>query len=416
MIRHLLRIVWNRRRANLLIAIEIFLSFLVLATVITIGVYLLDNYLTPLGFDYERAWSVRISMNAPGEGPGAAGEQAFEDTPAGQRARVATLLRLVRDLPEVESAASTAIAPYGSSSRTSSIDVGGRSYEFGASDADDAFADAMQLHVTRGRWFGPADDGAAWRPTVVNERLAREMFGAEDPVGRLVQEDPPKIPEREPRSPMRIVGVISDFRKAGELEPADNYAFFRDNLDASVTGPWVPRWLIVRVRPGTAAEFEERMVLRLQQGEREWSFRATPLTLARATVLRSYLPSIVSGALVAAFLLAMVMLGLTGVLWQTVTQRTREIGLRRAKGATIVNIRHQVLGEVLVLTSLAVAAGAIVVAQFPLLELLGTIGGRIYAAGLVISVACIYLLSIACAWMPSRLATSVPPAEALRYE
>jgi putative ABC transport system permease protein len=416
MIRHLLRIVWNRRRANLLIAIEIFLSFLVLAAVITTGVFLLDNYLTPLGFSYERVWSVRLSVNAPGEGPRAAGEQPFEDTPAGQRARVARLLGLLRDMPEVERATAAVNAPYGSSSWTSNVEVGGRSYEFGANQADDAFAETMQLHVTRGRWFGPADDGAAWKPTVINERLAREMFGDQDPVGRLVEEDPPKIPEREPRPSMRIVGVISDFRKAGELEPAENYAFQRNNLDASATGPWVPRWLLVRVRPGTPAEFEERMVRRLQQGEREWSFRATPLTLAREAVLRSYLPSIVSGALVASFLLVMVMMGLTGVLWQTVTQRTREIGLRRAKGATIPNIQHQVLGEVLVLTSLAVAAGAVVVVQFPLLELLGTIGGRIYAAGLVISVACIYLLSVACAWMPSRLATSVPPAEALRYE
>jgi putative ABC transport system permease protein len=123
----------------------------------------------------------------------------------------------------------------------------------------------------------------------------------------------------------------------------------------------------------------------------------------------------VSG-LIAAFLLVMVMMGLTGVLWQTVTQRTREIGLRRAKGATIPNIQHQVLGEVLVLTSLAVAAGSLVVAQVPLLDLVGAIDGRAYAAGLGLSVVCIYLLSIACAWAPSRLATSMPPAEALRYE
>jgi putative ABC transport system permease protein len=416
MIRHLLRIVWNRRRANLLIAIEIFLSFLVLVTVITIGVYLLDNYRAPLGFDYERVWSVRISMNSLSMDLTPNAERPFEDSPAGQRARVATLLRLVRDLPEVESAASSANAPYGSSSWISSIDVAGRSYEFGASEADDAFAAALQLQVTRGRWFGPADDGAAWRPTVINERLAREMFGAENPVGRLVQGDPPTIPEREPQSPMRIVGVISNFRKAGELEPADNYAFFRNNLDASVISPRVPRWLIVRVRPGTSAEFEERMVRRLQQGEREWSFRATPLTLARATVLRSYLPSIVSGAIVAAFLLVMVALGLTGVLWLTVTQRTREIGLRRAKGATIPDVQHQVLGEVLVLATAAVAAGIIIVIQFPLLDLVATISPGVYAAGMVISVACIYLLSIACAWAPSRLATALPPAEALRYE
>jgi len=44
MIRHLLRIVWNRRRTNLLISIEIFFSFLVLATIVILGLFLADNY------------------------------------------------------------------------------------------------------------------------------------------------------------------------------------------------------------------------------------------------------------------------------------------------------------------------------------------------------------------------------------
>jgi putative ABC transport system permease protein len=417
MIRHLFRIVWNRRRTNLLIAIEIFLSFLVLAWVATFGVFFLDNYGRPLGFTYDNVWSVRISTHTAEMDFTPANQLPFEQTPAGQRARIATLLRLLRDLPEVASATAAMNAPYGSSSWNSGIDVAGRTHKFSVNDATDTFADTMQLHVTRGRWFSPADDGGTGRPTVVNERLARELLGDEDPVGRMVQPDPPKFKDAPPEPPMRIVGVISDFRKEGELAPAGNCVFYRNNLDESVTGSRVPRWLLVRARPGAAGAFEEKMIRCVQQGERDWSFRAQPLARARAAVLRSYLPSLAASGLVAAFLLVMVMMGLTGVLWQTVTQRTREIGLRRAKGATIPNIQHQVLGEVLVLTSLAVAAGSIVVAQVPLLDLLGTaIGGRVYAAGLGLSVMCIYLLSIACAWAPSRLATSVPPAEALRYE
>ena len=67
-------------------------------------------------------------------------------TPAGQRAVIATLLRLLRDLPDVESAAAAMNAPYGSSSWSSSVSVGGRTYDFGANEANDTFAETMQLH------------------------------------------------------------------------------------------------------------------------------------------------------------------------------------------------------------------------------------------------------------------------------
>ena len=54
MTRHLLKLVWNRKRSNLLIALEILLSFLVLTAVTTLAVFYVDNYRKPLGFDVDR--------------------------------------------------------------------------------------------------------------------------------------------------------------------------------------------------------------------------------------------------------------------------------------------------------------------------------------------------------------------------
>jgi putative ABC transport system permease protein len=103
-------------------------------------------------------------------------------------------------------------------------------------------------------------------------------------------------------------------------------------------------------------------------------------------------------------------------LWLMVTQRTREIGLRRAKGATAGDIRRQVVGEVMVLTAIGVVAGLVVTAQLPLLDVFPSVPWPVYAAGVAVAAVAVLGLAGLCAWVPSRLAASVVPAEALRYE
>ena len=61
MIRHLLKIVWRRKRANTLVAIEIFFSFLVVFAVVTAAVALYAGWNRPLGFEWKDVWVVSIS-------------------------------------------------------------------------------------------------------------------------------------------------------------------------------------------------------------------------------------------------------------------------------------------------------------------------------------------------------------------
>ncbi|HMZ82348.1 MAG TPA: hypothetical protein PLL06_21800, partial [Acidobacteriota bacterium] len=64
MIKQLFKLTWNRKRANLLISIEIFISFLVLfAVVLMAGVYIY-NYLQPLGFEYDNVLCVSVDTSA----------------------------------------------------------------------------------------------------------------------------------------------------------------------------------------------------------------------------------------------------------------------------------------------------------------------------------------------------------------
>jgi putative ABC transport system permease protein len=399
MTRHLLKLVWNRKGTNLLLMVEIFFSFLVLFAVVTLGFFYLENYRHPLGYRYEDVWCVKVDTKLAGPWPREAAET------------VRRLQSTLADLGPVEAAAPAFSAPYENASWTSGYTVDGKVYDFELNVVGDAFGDVLDMEVLRGRFFSHEDDGAAWSPVLINERMAQGVFGAEDPVGRIIPQD--KHSDGTLRPEMRVIGVFRDYRQHGEYSVLTHYVLHRQTETADIPKP---RVLLVKVRPGTTAAFEETLLARLQATAKDWSFTVKPLAEMRASNHRERLAPVMAFGLVAGFLLLMVALGLTGVLWQSVTQRTREIGLRRAKGATARRIHAQILGEIVVMTSFALALGVAVVVQFPLLDLLGYVRPGVFATSLAISIVALYVVTVACGYYPSRMATRVQPAEALHYE
>jgi putative ABC transport system permease protein len=413
MTRHLLTLVWNRKRRNLLLAVEIFLSFLVLFGVTFLGVQYYWNWSQPIGFQVEPVWG--IDLRYPYAGPPRAEVDAIEQ--ADGRRRAAETLGRVRaaldDLPGVEaSAASWPSMLYVGGGWTGGI--GEPRLPTALHVVSDEFRDVLGLQVVAGRWFSREDDAATTQPAVINVRLAERLFGGSDPLGRVV---PPMTPGAPP---VRIVGVIQDFRHEGELdEPPGNVTILRlrDGADPAI----LPNALMVRVAPGTTAQFEETMLDALQPIATEWSFGIQSAASRRENAFRKTAAPLIVVAILAAFLLLMVALGLSGVLWQSVTTRIHEFGLRRAKGATARAIQRQVVLELLLLATLAMAVGVALVAQVPALPLEETEFGAlprapIWVASIAVSVGVIYLLTLLCAWYPSRLATRIQPADALHYE
>lgn len=406
MIKHLLKLVWNRKRINFLITVEIFFSFLVVFAVLVFAVYYTDNYRQPLGFNYENVWSVTLDMKSAST-PG-----SRESDKQQQFATIKNMLAGLREFSEVESAAGIWGIPYWSGDWTGDREINGKGkdFEIGFNEATDEVKDVLSLNIVRGRWFGKEDDGATnYRPVVINQLMARTFFGDEDPIGKDISN-----PKDKERVEQRVIGVVDDFRKGGEFSAKRGYVFHRNNLASEKVSP--PRSLIIKVRPGVTAAFEEKILARLQAEARDWSFDIKPLTQMREANFQEYLVPMAAFGLIAGFLLIMVGLGLTGVLWQSVTQRTKEIGLRRAKGATRRRIYRQILGELFIITTIGLLAGVLVVVQFPLLNFMGFANSRVYAISAAISLALVYLLTTICGLYPSRLATRVQPAEALHYE
>jgi len=401
MAKHLLKLVWNRRRTNILIVIEIFFSFLVLFVAVTLGAYYAHNYRQPLGFSYENVWNIAV---------GSLLELNFDrDRDAlGARANITKrLLATLRDFPEVDAAAAMPEPIFDISKSTQTVHYKGRRVGATVNAVTDTFKDVMGLELVRGRWFESGDDALSWDPVVINQRLAQELFGSEDPLGKNI------APPDEGRE-SRVVGIITEFREDGELAGLDNYMFTRKKLTGVADD--FAHYIVVKVRPSTPTAFQEKLMARLRAVGRDFSYEIKPLPQIRKSFLRISMAPLIAVGIVAAFLMIMVGLGLVGVVWQNVTQRTTEIGLRRALGGTAGSIYGQILGELIVITSIGLLIGTIVVAQLPMLGVASFLSINVYLTGLGMSLALIYLLTVLCGLYPSMLATKIQPAEALHYE
>jgi putative ABC transport system permease protein len=416
MIRHICKLIWHRKRTNLLLITEIFFSVLVLFGVGALGVYMAENWRRPIGFTSENLWLVNVDMRVTGD----------DTFSASQVETMQRVLAAAREVPEVEKAAGAVMSPYSMGGSSRAYGYQGRQIEFGSNEVTDEFKDVLGLKIVRGRWFGREDDGASYLPVVVNADMAEALFPGQDPIGRNLE------PERTPHAPaapssptgpipqeQRVVGVVAAYREDGEVDGMRLQALYRKPLtdtDPTKRENRPPGNLILRMRPGTTATAEEPLMKHLQAVARGWSFDVKPMSEARASMIAFAAAPVAAIGLVAGFLMLMVALGLTGVLWQNVTQRTREIGLRRAKGAERTSVQRQILGELVVMTSMAVALAAVLVAQVPIVSPFYWVETRVYVVGFIMAAGTIYLLTLLCGWYPSRLATRVEPAEALRYE
>jgi putative ABC transport system permease protein len=397
MIRHLLKLVWNRKRANALIVAEIFVSFLVMFAVLTGSITFISNWMHPLGYDWHNVWSVPLGIHLlPGQAPDA----KLYDT-------LDRLLREARSFPQVEVVAGANTPPYQFSTQEWGTIVNGKHVHLIMDNVTDDYAKVMRMKVVKGRFFTAEDDAAQYQPAVVDVTAARDLFGDANPIGR-------KIQMQDDKDSMQVVGVVESYRKDGEVQSPASMVFQRYMPNHRFAGTF--RNIMVRVRPGTPMVFEQALIERLQSVAPDMTFHARPMEQQRREALRFRLAPLVAGGIVALFLISMVALGLTGVLWQNVTKRTREIGLRRAMGASGKNVNTQILLEVMLLATIALVVGAVIVLQLPILGAFTLVTPAAFSAGFVLALATIYALTVLCGLYPSWLASRLEPADALRYE
>ena len=350
MIRHLCKLVWNRKRANALTAFQIFISFLILFITVSLAVDEANNYWQPLGFSYENRWVVLQSLQSGSEA----------ETPG--RRQVYQALEEFDWIESVASANAGAL-PYGQG-RYGAFSIEGEIVWHGA--VSDEFHEVADIEVVSGRWFSEEDAVLDWEPLVITQPLSEALFGEEDPIGQRVEE------WKRGEEDARVIGVVADYRRGGEF--ADLGFFMLNRLEDDRYAHF-----LVKVRPGTPLAAQEQIDKRLKAMAPGSEVRITTLEEDRALAFKLALIPLFAAGVVSVLVLGMVALSLSGVLWQRTTLRIEEIGLRRALGGSAASIYAQLTGEMLVVASIGIIAGLLVIMQFPLLELLNYTSGYLRA-------------------------------------
>jgi predicted permease len=305
----------------------------------------------PTGFDAERVVTMRVVVPR-GSGISYDEGQAFFER----------VLEAVRAVPGVEEAALTSLLPLGGSS----LEMYGVFMESSAGSAENAgvafryvvtpgWFETMEIPLMRGRLLETSDRPDAPQAVLINESFAARRFAGRDPIGERV-----KIgPFNRPDGPWgTIVGVVGDVKQASLAESTD--AFY------VALGQWA--WLdseqsLAVQTTGDPAAFVEPIKQAI------WSVNST-LPLERITTMsdlvadseaqRSFALTIFAAFGLAALLLAGV--GVYGVIEGSVTERTREIGVRSALGATPARLAALVVRQGLGLTAIGIVFGVLAAA------------------------------------------------------
>lgn len=400
---HMMKLVWKRKSRNLMVSLEILIAFVLVFGVLAFGARMAQLYRLPTGFEYENVWSVRVRA------------ADIDNRARHDAVRYDAWKRAVEAMPQVEKVAFSTFSPYRRQIQRNDFvpPGGGARVQPHMLSASDDYAAVTGMRLLEGRWFDGRDDGAATVPVVIDRQLAQQLFPGRPALalGREFSDS-----EREDKSPrtLKVVGVIEAYRSQGELMSPQPFMFVRfvpaTSLDTIET-------IMIKVRPGTTRAFEAELNRRLKLVRNDLEYEIAPLPDLRGDILKSSLIPLIVFAVIAAFMLAMVAFGLFGVLWQSTTQRIPEIGLRRALGATRTAIYGQIVAEQLLMSSVAMAVALILLAQLPLTGVFGdSLNWRVFGAAAALSMAVIYLISLACSLYPGWRASRLTPTEALHYE
>ena len=324
------------------------------------------------------------------------------------------LLQRVKTTPGVESAAFVNYLPLGGSNSSDYYLVEGEAVPQPGNENEGRYRVAtpdyfqtMRIPIVSGRAFTEQDKDGAPPVVIVNETLARQHWPGQDAVGKRIRIDGP--PEKNPW--LQVVGVIADVKHELNLPVTPEY-YLPHAQDS-----WSSMVLVARTNvdpTSLAAAFRQQVwsidkdqpVYDVQSMNEVWSLAASMYTFSSITL-----------GFFAAVALLLASLGIYGVMAFAVTQRTQEIGIRIALGASTPDVLKLVVkhGMRLALFGIVIGlAGAWGLTRFMTGILVGVQPTDLLT--FVVVSGCLLIAALLACYLPARRATKVDPLVALRYE
>lgn len=274
------------------------------------------------------------------------------------------------------------------------------------------FFEAMRMPLVRGRFFSERDQRNSEPVMIISSAFARKYFPAEDPIGKRIEIGAGEGPTRARYKNREVVGVVGDLRNSSlEKEPAATYYVPLPQL------MWGAPTLVIRTAGDESAIVQSiSKVLREMDPEAPLYNVRTMDDYLALDLGRAQFQTVLLG-LFAGMALVLTAIGLYGVMAQSVVQRTQEIGIRMAMGASRENVRVMFLqrGTFLSLVGTGIGiVGALACAK-GIESLLYEIPPRdpitYIGVGVILG-----LVAVVASYVPAVRATRLDPMVALRYE